>query len=136
MVTVVTMDNMFIFRKQQSSKSVESMLLTHVYPCEIHSKLVLSSHKDRIRAGVLIPHFHRLHHTCYGNTLFLCRFFNSKASSQLTVHSYARCNSHDRSEKRRSSLNWVMQVQSVWEYRRVDMAATLARFTHVNILGS
>ena len=64
------------------------------------------------------------------------RFFNGRAPSQFTVHSYARYTSHERSEKRRSSLKWVMQVYPVYECRRVDMVATLARFTHVNILGS
>ena len=39
-------------------------------------------------------------------------FFNRRALSQFTFHSYARYNTtRERSEKRRSSLKWVMQGQ-------------------------
>ena len=130
------MENMFIFHKQQSLKSFEGMLLTHA--CV---KYTANSSSLLTRLGLMQTSTSRTF-TAFITLAMTIRcscasFFNGRASSHFTVHYYARYNTtHERSEKRRSSLKCVMQVQPVYECRLVDMVATLARFAHVNILGS
>ena len=36
-------------------------------------------------ADVLAPHLQRLHHTCYGKTLFLCNFFQRQGIDQRSI---------------------------------------------------
>ena len=98
-VTVVTMENMFLFRKQQSSKSVEGMYM--------HVKYTANSSSLLTRLGLVQASSSRTFTASI--TLAMARhcscasFFNGRASSQFTVHSYARYTTHERSEKRRSS---------------------------------
>ena len=105
-VTVRSPDNgnMFLFRKQQSSKLMSRACCKPI--CEIHCKITLSSHKVRIgdpHPALLTPSSHLL----WQYVVSCESFFNGRASSQFTVHSYAHYNTtRERSEKRRSSLKF------------------------------
>ena len=98
--------------KQQSPIRVRGMLRIELI-CEIPYKLVLPSHKISIVEDVLSPHFHRLPHTCYSNTLFFGYWRNLLHHQGIVaVQSYAHYSAtHVRREKKRSSLKWVVQVQ-------------------------
>ena len=70
---VVTMENMFRFHNQQSSNNVCPRACANPYvKCTTSSSSLLTRKEDD--ADVLAPHFQRLHHTCSGKTLFLCKF--------------------------------------------------------------
>ena len=81
MVNVMTMENMFIFRKQQSLKSVEGMLLTQPYRANSSSlltrlRLVQASSSRTFTAFITLAMTRRC--SC-------ASFFNGGASSQFTV---------------------------------------------------
>ena len=88
-------------------------------------------------ADVLAPHLQRLHHTCYGKTLFLCKFLQRQGivavhSSQIrSLQYYSR---EIREEAIITQMGYAGPGSSVSECRPVGMIATLARFAHVNIL--
>ena len=65
---VVTNEICFFYRKMSRARCKPI--------CEIHCRLVLFSHKSRIDADVLIPHFQRLHHTAQKRPKQLHRLFS------------------------------------------------------------